>query len=496
MKKKVTLLNVISSLLLQFVSFISYFIIPKIILSYFGSSVNGLVSSLNQFLNFITLVEGGVTGVIIANLYKPLIEKNFEKISSILATANKFYRKIGLIFIAYSIILGLVYKFIFNVQFNLFYIFTLTMILSINFFVQYLFAVTNKALLTADKKMYIINFSQIVMIILNIIFSIISIKIYPSIHLLKFISGLLYILQPVVFGIYIKKNYNITKKVKIDNSLIKQRWDSFSINVAAFIHSSTDIVILTIFTNMITVSIYSVYSLVTNGIKQIITSISSAIVPVVGQSYAKKDDKDFIIKFNVYEYIIFFITFFIFSIALLLITPFVQLYTANISDANYYQPIFGVLIIVSEMLYIIKFPHLNLAYSANKFKEITKAAYIEAFLNAIISIILVSEFGLLGVTIGTIVAMTYRMVFQVKFTNKLVPQLKTKYFYKKMFIFTLGSFIAIIISRTLFGLSNVTLLKWIIYGIIYCLVFIFIYIIISIKFFKEELNYLKNYLKK
>ena len=53
---------------------------PKIILSYFGSEVNGLVSSLNQFLAYITLVEGGITGVILANLYKPLVDKDEKKL--------------------------------------------------------------------------------------------------------------------------------------------------------------------------------------------------------------------------------------------------------------------------------------------------------------------------------------------------------------------------------------------------------------------------------
>ncbi len=54
----------------------------------------------------------------------------------------------------------------------------------------------------------------------------------------------------------------------------------------------------------------------------------------------------------------------------------------------------------------MKFPHLNLAYAANKFKEITVPAYIEALLNIVISVILVHKFGLVGVAVGTIVGMT------------------------------------------------------------------------------------------
>ena len=83
MKSKVTLINVVSSLILQVVTVLSGFIIPKIILTNFDSSVNGLVSSLNQFLSYITLIEGGITGVVLANLYKPLVDHDNKKISAI-----------------------------------------------------------------------------------------------------------------------------------------------------------------------------------------------------------------------------------------------------------------------------------------------------------------------------------------------------------------------------------------------------------------------------
>ena len=102
MKNKATLLNMISGLVLQFFTLVSGFILPKIILTCFGSEVNGLVSSLNQFLSYITLVEGGITGVIIANLYKPIVEQDNNKISSVLVTADRFYKKIGALFIGFS----------------------------------------------------------------------------------------------------------------------------------------------------------------------------------------------------------------------------------------------------------------------------------------------------------------------------------------------------------------------------------------------------------
>ena len=100
----------ISGMVLQFFTLVSGFILPKIILTCFGSEVNGLVSSLNQFLSYITLVEGGITGVIIANLYKPIVEQDNNKISSVLVTADRFYKKIGALFIGYSVVLSIVFQ--------------------------------------------------------------------------------------------------------------------------------------------------------------------------------------------------------------------------------------------------------------------------------------------------------------------------------------------------------------------------------------------------
>lgn len=93
MRNKATLINMISGLILQMFTILSGFILPKIILTSFGSEVNGLVSSLNQFLSYISLVEGGITGVVMANLYKPIVEKDEQKISAVMVTANRFLRR-------------------------------------------------------------------------------------------------------------------------------------------------------------------------------------------------------------------------------------------------------------------------------------------------------------------------------------------------------------------------------------------------------------------
>lgn len=494
MKNKITLLNVISALVLQVITIISGFIIPKIILYYFGSNVNGLISSLNQFLGYIVIIEGGITGVVMANLYKPLYDKDMEKVSSIIKTTERFYKRIGLIFIIYTFVLAFIYPLLFKTDFSYSYVCTLTFVLSISLFIQYMFSLTLMNLLNADKKVYIVSITKSIITILSIIFVIISVKIYPNVHVLKLLTGILFIIQPLVFNSYVEKNYKINKNAKENKSILKSRWNGFAINIAAFIHNGTDVAILTIFTNLSTVSIYSVYALVSSGLKQIIQSISSGISPTIGQTIANGNKEELHEKMNLYEYIILLLVYFLFTIAGLLITPFVMIYTKDITDANYCQPLFGMLLIVSEALYLIKLPHLSLAYNSNKFKEITKPAFIEAGLNIIVSIILISKFGLIGVAIGTLVAMTYRLIFHIYYTSKIIESRKPIIYYKKIIIFSIATLIGILICTNYISNVQYTVLSWIVHAVIYSIIFVVIYLVTSLIFFKNELKILKKYL--
>lgn len=496
MKNKITLKNTIASITLQIVTILSGFIIPRLLLKTFGSEVNGLISSLNQFLNCITLIEGGVTGVILASLYKPINDRNKNKISNIIAATNNFYRKIAIIFILYAIGLGIVYPIIVNTKFSFEYVSTLTLILSINLFMQYFFSLTWKTLLRADKKVYYTSIVQILCIVLNTIAVIISINICPNIHIIKLVTAIIYLLQPLLFNIYVKKHYEIEKNAEPDEEALDQRWDGFGINIAGFVHNNTDTIVLTLFADLKSVSIYSVYYLVANGLKKIIQSISEGIIPTLGHAYASGDKKKLNTVFDLYEIVIFFATFILFTAGGLLITPFVQIYTNGINDANYYQVALGWLLILSEMSFCIKEPYVNMAYSSNKFKDISKYAYIEAVLNIVLSVMFVNKLGLIGVAIGTLISMTYRTIVHIIYLKNNVLYRSIRKSINKLIILGVASIICIIISTVFFKLKNITVLAWIILAIKNMLVIILVYGVVFLVFYRKKIKELLMNIKK
>ena len=139
---------------------------------------------------------------------------------------------------------------------------------------------------------------------------------------------------------------------------------------------------------------------------------------------------------------------------------------------------------------------MNLAYSANKFKDITVPAYIEAIINIVVSLILIKPYGLLGVAIGTIVAMTYRMIFHVYYTSKLVEGRKQWIFYKKLLLLSIATVLGTTICQVLLPLTAFTVTMWIIRAIEYALVLTVIYSVMSLLCFRNEVNFIIRYLRK
>ena len=79
MRSRKAIANITSSFILQLVITFSGFIIPRYIITVFGSGVNGLVSSITQFLGYIALIEAGIGGVTRASLYSPLAKNDTAK---------------------------------------------------------------------------------------------------------------------------------------------------------------------------------------------------------------------------------------------------------------------------------------------------------------------------------------------------------------------------------------------------------------------------------
>lgn len=409
--------NIVSAFIYQLCQVISGLIIPRLILQIFGSDVNGLVSSITQFSNYVTLLEGGITGVMTANLYKPLIENDEKRLSSLMITINSFYKKIAIVIIVYQVVLAFIFPCLVKDDFDKAYVFSLVIILGINLFIQYSFSLPYKILLDADNKLYYTNMVMAATSLINTIVTYMGVKLFPNIHVIKLFTAIVYLLQPLAYGLYVKRSYKFQKNVDLDPNALSQRWSGFGINLAAFIHANTDIVILALFCNVYIVSVYSLYNYVANAGRMLVNVVISSFVPLLGKKIAGENFDELNDYFDIYEFISLAVIFAVFTIISILIVPFEMLYTRGVTDTDYYQPLFAFIMVFAEMVYCIRTPYIHYAYQSGRFREISKYAYTEAIINIIVSVTTVYAWGLVGVALGTSVSMVYRLVMQARFAS-------------------------------------------------------------------------------
>lgn len=414
--------NAVSALLLQAATMAQGLILPRLILSFFGSDVNGLISSITQFLGFISLLEGGLGAVVLAELYRPLEEQNESKIKRILESCQAFFNQLTAVFIVYTVALAIVYPLFITRQFSFAYTSCLVMILSITTLTQYLFSITYKLYLQATQKLYIVNYISCVTISINTLSAVVIMLFFPSIHAVKLCSGIIYLFQPFAFRHFIHQKYQLKNSLRahIDKSALRDRWSGFSQNLAHFINMNTDVAVLTLFTSLDTVSVYSVYMLAISALRSIIASIGNSYQSALGK-YLVEDDREKInVNFCKFENFFWFLGVSAFSTCMLLINPFVSLYTQGIKDANYFQPGFAILIVIANMIYVLREPYRLLILAAGKFRETNFGAIMEAILNLSISVFLVLRYGLIGVALGTLIAITYRMLYFIWYLSRHV----------------------------------------------------------------------------
>lgn len=441
-------LNIATSLLGQLVTLICGLIVPGLMIRSFGSEVYGATASIGQFLSYITLLEGGIGGVARAALYKPLAENDTLSISKVHYEIKRFFRTIGYVFTAYVLIIACSFKYISDTEaLDWITTFWLVIIISMSTFAQYFIGISNSVLLQAAQKTYIPQVLGSCTTILNTIGIVVLVKLGCNIITVKLVSGCIFIINPIVLNFYVKRFYKLVPCRKNDDKYLKQKWDGLGQHLAYYLHSHTDIAVLTVFVDLKAVAVYAAYNMVVAHMRSLCASFSTGMEALFGDMLAKKEYTQLHKTFGYYETLISVVTVMLFSVSAVLIVPFIRIYTAGVTDANYIQPVFGILLILSAVLHCLRMPYHSVVIAAGHFKQTSWAAYGEAGINIVLSVLLVNWLGLCGVIIATVLATAFRFVYYVIYLARNIIKRSVWLFVKRaclntfafLTVFLLGS---------------------------------------------------------
>lgn len=481
------LYNSIAPLIYQVATVICGFILPRLILGHFGTEVNGLVNSITQFLGIIAFLELGVGAVVQSSLYKPLADNDNVTVSKVITSADKFFRHLGYILAIYVIVMLFYYPYLVKQNFSFTFTATLIIAISIRSFAQYFFGIVNRLLLLADQKAYIQYIAQTLAVITNTLGCYTLIAFDCSVQVVYGMTSVIFFLQPLAIHLYIKKHYTLNRKIHYDVEPIKQKWNGIAQHIAAVILTGSDTVILTVFSSLVNVSIYTVYYLPMSGSRLIIMSMISGIMALIGNLWAKQDLKELRKVFAWTEWLIHTGTTLIFTLTAVLIVPFVQVYTHGVSDANYIQPLFGILLVAANSGHCLRLPYNIMILAAGHYKQTQHNYIIVAMMNIVISIIGVKQFGLIGVALGTMAAMVYQTVWMAWYNSKNFIQWSMRNFIKQMAVDAVSA-VVIYWLGSLMEMSSVSYVAWVVLAVKVTAIGGIIVLVVNGMFYREYLG--------
>ena len=487
MRNKLIFYNIVSPLLFQVVNVICGFIVPRLILTYFGSNVNGLVNSICQFLGIISFLDFLMGVVVQSSLYKPLADKDNTTISRVITSADKFFRTIGYILFVYVFVLICVFPLFMKGEFDILYTAMLILAISIRYIAQYFFGIVNRLLLVADQKAYIQYNAQTLSIIVNTVFCYILICINSTVQFVYLTTSIIFLIQPFLLHCYVRKVYNLDRNEKYSVEPIKQKWNGIAQHISYIVLEGTDILVLTLFSSMINVSIYSVYLLPLKGVKQLLLSITSSVQAMIGNLWAKQDFNELFRVFAWTEWIIHTCTILIFTLTAILIVPFVQVYTYGVNDANYIQPLFGVFFVMANLGHCLRLPYNIMILAVGHYKQTQHNYIIATTINIVISIVGVKQFGLIGVTFGTLVAMFYQTIWMAWYNSKNFIQWPMRNFIKQMAVDAVSA-VVIYWLGSLMEMSSVSYVAWVVLAVKVTAIGGIIVLVVNGMFYREYLG--------
>lgn len=406
-------LNSSTTAIYQIVAMVLGFITPGLMIKTYGSEINGLVSSINQFISYISLVEAGLSGAAVYSLYKPLANNDHKGINSIVSAAKNYYIKAGYIFSSAAFVLAVSYAAFKRTEYlSPVLVFVLVLLLSVNGCVDFFVLARFRVILTADQRTYVISMLSTVQVIVKAIVIIVCCTLKLDVIILYILALLPIAIKIFVLFLYTKKHYSYLDFTAEPNvEALGRRYDVIYQQVLGTVQLGAPTVLATFFLDLVTVSIYSIYNMVLNGINGVLSIFISGLPAGFGELIAKNETENLKKTTSQFEVAYYYILSVVYGLTMVLLLPFISIYTKNFDDAaRYYIPSLAFLIVANGICYSIKTPQSMLMISAGMYREQRWRSTIQAAIIIGGGCLLAPFCGINGIIIASICSNVYRTI--------------------------------------------------------------------------------------
>lgn len=450
------------------------FVTRKIFIVYLGEEILGLNSLYTNLLGLLNLADFGIGVAVQYQLYEPLVNKDYIKISKILTATRKLYNRIGcIIFLGGGLLSLIIQHLIKATTYPIWYI-RIAFMISVTGVAAGYFFVHKRIYLEANEEIGIINIVDLITKMIIVIISLITTILFSNYYLYLIINVLHGITSNLVIHFLFKSRYPAIQfnlsDVEIERKdLVANLGNVIPMKISNYVYNSTDNVVISKILGLTTVAIYSNYMTIINGLMGIEYLFGNVMISSMGKIIKEVNDKGKIFEYYlVFQYVQYLMTSF-FTISLtMLCTPFIKLW---VGDQFLVKSTVFYLLIVDFYIHSMYQPAYVMFGAAGKFKDDKYITLASAGMNIVISIFMVNIIGLSGVIIGTLVTDIYILIVRTYQMVKLYFRMDIFDYIKKIVNYTICMLIGLLFSGFLchFVLTDSMISEFLIKAVI-CLI--------------------------
>lgn len=412
--------NIVSGFGGQLVAIILGIIVPRFFIISYGSDVNGLLSTVSQIFTYLALLEAGIGQAARNLLYKPFQEKDKDGISEIASIAKAYFGRFTLIYGAGVVALALILPLVLKTNVDVSTIVLIVLFEGLSGVISFYFIQTPSIIIGVDGKNYINNSINLINKIAGYAVKILMAALGLNIVLLQFVYFIVTVAKVIFYQIYFKTNYGWIEFKKTGKDIkLKDRNSYILTEICWTIFSSTDMIVLSTFISTQLSSVYGIYNMIFANISMLVNAVFSSINYLLGYSYHESLDKYAKVHDSFNSIFIGLITI-LMSVCYVLTIPFVTLYTHGVTDVNYIYTSLPLMFCLIQLISWSRYTSGQLTGIAGYAKQTSYISLVEAIINLSLSIILVHKFGIVGVTLATVIALPIKVIWCTYVADKKV----------------------------------------------------------------------------
>lgn len=476
------------------------FVLRGIFIAHLGDTLNGINALYTSILSVLSMAELGIGTALNYSLYKPVAQKDYEKIKSYMLLYKKAYRIIGLVIAVLGLAISPFLPYLVKQpegvtvrDLTLYYFIFLFNTVS-SYFVAYKYSLVN-----AEQKNYIQTNVITITKMITVSLQIIVILTTGNFYLYLLTAAAVELLQKIFVSIYLNHRYPYLKEKDVQK-LSKEETGEIVRKTKALVYHKvgdvarlqTDSMIISGFISVTVGGFVDNYKMVLNSAANVVNIIFNSVLSSFGNLIATETkDKQYRL-FKVYRFAACWIYGFAAVGFAMLLTPLIELWLGADKTLSF---LVVMCIVIDFYFKGERIVLSNFKTAAGVFEQDKYLSLIQGIVNLIISLVLVQKIGVAGVYIGTILSglianITKPVIIYRVILDKPVKEYFVDFF---KFILVLTAVFLLLLKIRDFAMKEVTIFSFAVMFVVISVVFNAIFLLLFGR--TDEFQYLYGIVK-